>query len=225
LFVLSRAFPVLSATFQGYLVGDPCEPHQNYVTLIGGPFYVTPLNGPLHFKEEVEEVFVVCGRLFLFLSMSDHLATTEPHGPKQFVAVRPALAPSGRSALATEFALMPEMPKPLVCSDETLYVPPAIAGGVSGATLDQYLQDMQEMLRNLIVRLIAGMMKGIQDLVRQATGVSSRAAASRSVGGIRRLTHRPITVPVLRRPNSHHRSPSRPTYAEALAAVNHGFAL
>ena len=64
-----------------------------------------------------------------------------------------------------------EMPQSLVGGDQAFHAPPAIAIRRDGTTHEHRLQYVQKLARNVVICLIAGVMKRDQDLVRQATAV------------------------------------------------------
>ena len=70
---------------------------------------------------------------------------------------------------------VPEGPQPLMRRDEVLQVRSSIAIVVRGIAAHHHLQDAQQFLRDFEVALIAGVVKGDQDLVEQPPpGVSRR---------------------------------------------------
>ena len=70
---------------------------------------------------------------------------------------------------------MPEGPQPLMRRDEAIQVPSPIAIWVRGCAVYHHPQDAQQFLRHFEVALIAGVVKGDQDLVEQPPPGVSRS--------------------------------------------------
>src|SRR4051794_6920581 len=71
---------------------------------------------------------------------------------------------------------MPQMPEPLMRGNEALHVAPSGAVRRQRPARQHHLQNVQQLLGHLEIRLVAGMVERDQDLVRQATRVTGGAA-------------------------------------------------
>jgi hypothetical protein len=78
---------------------------------------------------------------------------------------------------------MLKLPKPLVRCDQGALVPPSLAAAVGARSplgCGRCIQDVQEPLGHFKVRLVAGMMKGDQDLVGQPARMTQHGDPSSS---------------------------------------------
>ena len=96
---------------------------------------------------------------------------------------------------------MTQVPQALVRRDQAFHVAPAVAVRGQRAARQHHLQDVQKLLGDFEVGLVASVMEGDQDLVRQPPAVARgpprrrqacRRRRSRRQGGrgLRRLEHR-----------------------------------
>jgi hypothetical protein len=91
------------------------------------------------------------------------------------------------------------MPQPLMCCDKAFHIAPSRAVGGQRTACQHHLEHMQKLFRYFQVALIAGVMKGDQDLVREA------AAVARCSGGTGRVFPNDFCFRVA------HNTPRRPT--------------
>ena len=68
------------------------------------------------------------------------------------------------------------MPKPLVRGDQTFHIPAARAIWRQGTACQHHLKDMEQLLRNLEIALIASVMERDQDFVGQPPAITRRDA-------------------------------------------------
>jgi hypothetical protein len=71
--------------------------------------------------------------------------------------------------------LVAQMPEPFMRRDQGFDVPPAIGRGRQPR--QHRLQQMEQLLRDLELSLVAGMMEGYHDFIRQSPCVARRASA------------------------------------------------
>ncbi len=69
---------------------------------------------------------------------------------------------------------MAEMPKAFVGGDEGFHASAAVSVGDNGSAGQQVFDYLQQLLGDIVIGLIAGVMEGDQDLVRQAAAVARR---------------------------------------------------
>ncbi len=74
---------------------------------------------------------------------------------------------------------MAQMPKTLMRRDQTLHIASPGAVGGQRPPGQHHLQDVEQLFRHLKVTLIAGMVEGDQDLVRQAPAIARRSSWTR----------------------------------------------
>jgi hypothetical protein len=60
---------------------------------------------------------------------------------------------------------VPQQPKPLMRRDQAVHIAPSVAAWGQSRAGQRHLQNMKQLLRYLEIRLVAGLMKGTQDLV------------------------------------------------------------
>ena len=77
-----------------------------------------------------------------------------------------------------------QMPKPFVRRNQALHVPAPRSIRDQGTPRQHHLQNLQKLLRDVKVRLIAGMMKSDQDLVGQPPAIAGCTTRSRFAPGL-----------------------------------------
>jgi hypothetical protein len=80
---------------------------------------------------------------------------------------------------------MPQLPKALMSGDQAFPGAAIGPGREGGRSLDHELQQVQQLSRDLNVRLVACVMEGDEDLIGQTPGVAGR----RGRDGIYRIAH------------------------------------
>src|SRR5579862_6974590 len=100
---------------------------------------------------------------------------------------------------------MAQVPKPFMRGNQTLHVAAPRAVGCQRTAGQHHLQDVQQLLGDLEVGLIAGMMERNKDLVRQTPRIAGRPTGSALASGnflglvhclVCRRAHWPSTVSV-----------------------------